>query len=231
MKTRLVLLEDHVVVRRALATLLGRDKSLSVVAEVGSARALSLLEVPFDLLLCDLGLPGPSGLHAIAETRRRWPERRILVLTMYDDAMRAADALAAGAEGFAVKLEDEARLLEAVHAVAAGQRWLSPLIDAAAVDELLAGRQAHVVTIGPLGPLSLREREVFDLLIRGYSCPEIGGLLFISPRTADTHRTNIFAKLNIHSVAELVRFAARFGLLAAVDTAAPPATMLPSARA
>ena len=71
---------------------------------------------------------------------------------------------------------------------------------------------------------------MFDLLIRGYSCPEIGGLLFISPRTADTHRTNIFAKLNIHSVAELVRFAARFGLLA-VDGAAPPAAMLPSARA
>ena len=230
MKTRLVLLEDHAMVRHALAALLCRDTNLSVVAEVGSARALSLLEVPFDLLLCDLSLPGPSGLHAIAETRRRWPERRILVLTMYEDPLRAADALAAGADGFAIKLEDETRLLEAVHAVADGRRWISPLVDNAAVDELLAGRQAHVVTIGPLGPLSLREREVFDLLIRGYTCPDIGALLFISPRTADTHRTNIFAKLNIHSVAELVRFAARFGLLN-TDSAAPPESMLRSVRA
>jgi two-component system response regulator NreC len=231
MKTRLVLLEDHVMVRRALAALLVRDKSLCIVAEAGSARELSLLDVPFDLLLCDLSLPGPGGLHAIAETRRRWPERRILVLTMYDDPLRAADALAAGANGFAVKLDDDTQLLQAVHTVLDGHRWLSPLIDAAAVDELLRRRQAHVVTTGPLGPLSLREREVFDLLIRGYCCTEIGGLLFISPRTVDTHRTNIFAKLNVHSIAELVRFAARFSLLDADSSAPPPARVLPSARA
>ena len=230
MKTRVVLLEDHIMVRQALAELLLRDKSLSVVGEATSARELSLLDAPFDLLVCDLGLPGPSGLHAIAETRRRWPERRILVLTAYNDPMRAADALAAGADGFAIKLEDESHLLQAVHAVAGGRRWLSPLLDAAAVDELLQRRQAHVVAAGPLGPLSLREREVFDLLVRGYSCPDIGGLLFISPRTADTHRSNLFAKLSVHSVAELVRFAARFGLLPD-ESAAPPASVLRSARA
>jgi DNA-binding NarL/FixJ family response regulator len=220
MKTRIVLLEDHVVVRRALAALLSRDRRLQVVGEVGSTRELALLEEPFDLLVADLGLPGPGGLHAIAETRRRWPERRILVLTMYDDAIRAADAFAAGADGFAVKLEDEARLLQAVTSVLAGGRWLSARVDAAAVEELLARRHCRAVTGGPLGPLSLREREIFDLLIRGYTCNEIGSMLFISPRTADTHRTHIFEKLRVHSAAELVRFAARFGLLA--EEHAPP---------
>ncbi|HWE31141.1 MAG TPA: response regulator transcription factor [Polyangia bacterium] len=214
MKTRIVLLEDHPVIRRALADLLQRDKDLTVVGEAGSARELALFDSPFDLLISDLCLPGPDGISAVGEARRRWPDRRILVLTMYDDAFRAAAAFAAGADGFAVKLDDEACLRQAVDAVLSGRRWLSPLVDAAAVDRFLSQRRGGVVAGGPLAPLSQREREVFDLMIRGYSCPEIGRQLFISPRTADTHRSHIFEKLSVHSTAELVRFAARFGLIA-----------------
>lgn len=214
MNTRIVLLEDHVVVRRALAELLIRDKELAVVGEAGCARELMLCDAPFDLLIADLCLPGPDGVSAITEARRRWPDRRILVLTMYDDPFRAAAAIAAGADGFAVKIDDDGRLLQAVHAVADGRRWLSPLVSGATVDRLLAHRRGGVVAAGPLAPLSHREREVFDLMIRGYSCPEIGRELFISPRTADTHRSHIFEKLSVHSAAELVRFAARFGLIA-----------------
>ena len=213
MKTRIVLLEDHTVIRHALCALIERDKTLAVVGEVASTRALSLFEVEFDLLVTDLALPGPDGNTAIAETHRRWPDRRILVLTMYDDAFRAATALAAGAHGFAVKIDDEAQLLQAIHTVMSGRRWLSPLVDAAAVDRLLAHRRGALVAEGPLATLSERERQVFDLLIRGYSCVDIGRQLFISPRTADTHRSHIFEKLDVHSAAELVRFAARFGLI------------------
>ena len=191
-----------------------RDKAIAVVGEAGSTRELLLLDTPFDLLITDLSLPGPDGLSAIAESRRRWPERRILVLTMYDDAFRAAAAFAAGADGFAVKLDDEANLLQAVHMSASGRRWLSPMVDGAGVDRLLSRSHAGLVADGPLAPLSHREREVFDLMIRGYSCPDIGRALFISPRTADTHRSHIFEKLHVHSAADLVRFAARFGLIA-----------------
>ncbi len=214
MKTRIVLLEDHAVVRHALGALIERDKTLAVVGEAASTRALSLLEAEFDLLITDLALPGPDGVTAIAETHRRWPERRILVLTMYDDAFRAATALAAGANGFAVKLDDEEQLFSAIRTVMAGRRWISPLVDAGAVDRLLSHRRGTVVADGPLATLSERERQVFDLMIRGYSCLEIGRQLFISPRTADTHRSHIFEKLGVHSTAELVRFAARFGLIA-----------------
>lgn len=213
MSTNIVLLEDHVVVRRAVAALLERAADLKVVGEAGSMRELLLLECEYDLLICDLGLPGPSGISAIAEVRRRWPKRRILVLTMYTDNFRAAEAFAAGADGYAVKLDDEVTLVEAVQAVMAGQRYLSPRLDRKAIDELLDTIRTRVVGAGPLAILSMREREIFDLMIRGYSCQDIGRLLFISPRTADTHRSHIFEKLGIHSVAELVRFAARFGLL------------------
>ena len=213
MSTNIVLLEDHVVVRRAVAALLERTADLKIVGEAGSMRELLLLECEYDLLISDLGLPGPSGISAIAEVRRRWPKRRILVLTMYTDNFRAAEAFAAGADGYALKLEDEATLAEAVQAVMAGQRYLSPRLDRKAIDELLDTIRTRVVGAGPLAILSMREREIFDLMIRGYSCQDIGRLLFISPRTADTHRSHIFEKLGIHSVAELVRFAARFGLL------------------
>jgi two-component system response regulator NreC len=213
MKTRVVLLEDHVLVRRAVGALLERDKELRIVGEAGSARELLLLDVEYDLLISDLNLPGPSGISAIAEVRRRWPKRRILVLTMYNENFRAAEAFAAGADGYAVKFEDENNLVEAVHQVLAGQRYVSPLLDRSVIDRMLERSRARVVASGPLGPLSMREREIFDLMIRGYSCQQIGELLFISPRTADTHRSHIFEKLGVHSVAELVRFAARFGLL------------------
>jgi len=214
MKTRIVLLEDHVVVRRALRGLIERDKDLRVVGEAGSARELLLIDAEYDLLISDLGLPGPSGISAVAEVKRRWPKRHVLVLTMYDDTFRAAEALAAGADGYAVKTEDDLALIEAMHVVSSGQRWISPLVDRAEVERLLERRRARVVATGPLAPLSMREREIFDLMIRGYSCHDIGALLFISPRTADTHRSHIFEKLSVHSIAELVRFAARFGLIA-----------------
>jgi two-component system, NarL family, response regulator NreC len=213
MKTRIALLEDHVVVRRALRGLIERDKDLRVVGEAGSARELLLIDAEYDLLISDIGLPGPNGVSAVAEVKRRWPKRRVLVLTMYDDTFRAAEALAAGADGYAVKTEDDNALVEAIHIVASGQRWISPLVDRAEIDRLLERRRARVVATGPLAPLSMREREIFDLMIRGYSCQDIGALLFISPRTADTHRSHIFEKLGVHSVAELVRYAARFGLL------------------
>jgi two-component system response regulator NreC len=213
MKTRIVLLEDHVVVRKAFGALLERDKDLRIVGEAGSARELMLLDMEYELLISDLGLPGPNGISAIAEVRRRFPKRRILVLTMYEDNFRAAEAFAAGADGYCLKLDDEGSVVEAVHAVMAGQRWMSRHLDRALIERMLERSRSRVVASGPLAPLSMREREIFDLMIRGYSCQEIGQLLFISPRTADTHRSHIFEKLGVHSVAELVRFAARFGLL------------------
>lgn len=213
MSTDIVLLEDHAVVRCAIAALLERTADLKVVGEAGCMRELLLLECEYDLLITDLGMPGPSGISAIAEVRRRWPKRRILVLTTYTDTFRAAEALAAGADGYALKLEAEEAILEAVKTVMAGQPYISPQLDRKAVDELLDTIRTRVVGAGPLAILSMREREIFDLMIRGYSCQDIGHLLFISPRTADTHRSHIFEKLGIHSVAELVRFAARFGLL------------------
>jgi DNA-binding NarL/FixJ family response regulator len=221
MLTRIALLEDHLLVRRALKALLEHGHERHVVIEASTVRALLTSDVDYDLLICDLSLPGPSGLGAIGEVRRRWPRRRILVLTMYDEPFRAAEAIAAGADGYALKLDDAPQLEEALREVVAGNRWLSPALDHGAVDRLLERRGGRAVAAGPLAPLSPREREVFDLLVRGHSCAEVGAMLFISPRTADTHRSHIFDKLGVHSVAELTRFAARFGLIGgSVETCA-----------
>jgi two-component system response regulator NreC len=178
-------------------------------------RELALLveSVEYEMLISDLGLPGPSGISAVSEMRRRFPQRRILVLTMYADEFRAAEAFAAGADGYAVKEEDPDGIVAAVRVVLAGERYVSPLVDREGVERLLSRCKDRVVTCGPLAPLSRREREIFDLMIRGYTCQQIARLLFISPRTADTHRSHIFDKLRVHSTAELVRFAARFNLL------------------
>jgi DNA-binding NarL/FixJ family response regulator len=213
--TRIVLLEDHVVVRRALAALLEAQDDLRVVGEAGSARELALVteSLEFDLLIVDLALPGPSGLSTIVELRRRVPAPHVLVLTMYADEFRAAESFASGADGYAVKVEAPEAIVGAVRAVLAGKRYLSPLIDLEAVEQLLYRCKDRMVVDGPLAPLSRREREIFDLMIRGHSCRQIGAMLFISPRTVDTHRARIFGKLRVHSQAELLRFAVRFGML------------------
>jgi DNA-binding NarL/FixJ family response regulator len=213
MSVRIVLLDDHVVVREAMTGLL-EDAEYRIVAQAGSVRelTLALAATEFDLLITDLSLPGPNGISAISEVRRTRADRRVLVLTMYADAFRAAEAFAAGADGYAVKVEPTASILTAIREVMAGRRYLSPLVDSDAVAQLVNGR-ANVLAAGPLAPLSPREREIFDLLVRGHSCNDIARLLFISARTADTHRSHIFDKLGVHSTAELVRFAARFGLL------------------
>ena len=215
MKKRIVLLEEHVFLRRAVASLLEHKGELEVVAEAGTVRELLLCETEFDLLITGLNLPGPSGVTAIAETRRRWPARRILVLTMFTDAIRAAQALAAGADGYVLKSDDEATIVEGVRQVLSGERYLSPRLDRQAVLGLLDKRRTHLVSAGPLAPLSAREREVFDLLVRGYSSQQVATHLSISPRTAETHRTNLMRKLALQSQTDLVRFAIRRGLITA----------------
>jgi DNA-binding NarL/FixJ family response regulator len=216
MGIRIVLLEDHVVLREAFASMLDEESDLKVVGQAGTARELSLLlatPLVADVMLADLSLPGPSGLSAIRETRRTRPGMRILALSMYTDSVRVAEAISAGADGYAVKLEDVKSIVTALRDVLAGRRYLSPLVDAATVERLLARDGVAADGHGPLAFLSRREREVFDLVVRGHTNHQIAKLLFISARTADTHRQHIFKKLGVHNTVDLVRLAVRHGLL------------------
>jgi len=212
--TRIFLIDDHELFREGLKLIIAGGDEFCVVAEAATvARARELVdEAPFDLIILDMTLPGASGLSLLRELKHRRKRPSTLVLSMHDEPDRVADALIAGALAYILKSDPAETLLAGMRAAAAGQRFLSPAIDASAVRRLvLASGSAGVV--GPLDRLTAREREVFRMIVRDYTTPGIARHLGITTKTVETHREHIFRKLEVHSICELVRFAARHHLL------------------
>lgn len=209
---KLVVIDDHPVYRAGLRAVLTREHDLEVVAEAGDARegyAAVALAKP-DLVLLDDTLPGPDGFTAARELIKRFPDRHLLVVSTRIEESVVADALAIGANGLYSKHQPVSDLIMAVHATGNGNTYLPPGISAHAIEaRRRRGRP------GPLGVLSGREREVFGLLVRGFSNEEVAKHLEISRRTVETHRSRILKKLHVHSAVELIRLAARHGLLSA----------------
>jgi DNA-binding NarL/FixJ family response regulator len=208
---RIVLVDDHQLFRAGLRSLLAVEPTFEVVAEAGDAReACQRVEtVEHDLVIVDVTLPGSNGIALIRELKRRQKRRPILVLTMHQHADFVVDAFAAGANGYALKLQSEAEIFEAIRVAAGGGRYVAP-----AVAALVRGSDV-VPQRSLLSSLSAREREIFDLLVRGYTNAEVAKQLFISVKTVETHRTRILRKLDVHNIGDLVRLAARHGLIAA----------------
>jgi DNA-binding NarL/FixJ family response regulator len=198
---RVAVVDDHPVFRNGLKALLGEQHDFEVVGEGGDAPDAYALADSMrpDVMVLDVNLPGANGIDAAREIKRRAPSTRILMLSMYNDAGRVASALAAGASGYALKGDSPMVVLDAVRAVGRGERWVPPSMGTA-LD--------HRVGDGPLGSLSQREREVFNLLVRGFSNRSAANELSISVKTVETHRTAIHRKLGVHSVAQLMRYAA-----------------------
>ncbi len=212
---RIVLVDDHALFRASLKTLLAAEPGLEIVGEAGDAReAYRVVEsLKPDLVLLDIGLPGVNGVSTTRELTRRDPRCKILVLTQHSSEDFVAQALSAGALGYALKHQTPREIVEAIQTVARGDRYLSPRLQRGAVDELLRLKQRARGGEGPTDALSVREREIFDLLVRGYSNGDIGAQLCISVKTVETHRAHVLKKLGAHSMVELLRFAARHGLL------------------
>jgi two-component system, NarL family, response regulator NreC len=210
MKVRLLVVDDHRLFREGLKALLETAPDLEVAAEAGDAReAVGLAEkVLPDLIVLDVGLPGSNGVSAIPDLRRAAPRARILVLTMHTTHEYIRLALGAGAVGYAVKDQTAPEIVGAIRAVARGERYLAPQLP-----QSLLQQRTGPITGGPLHSLSPREREIFDLAVRGFSNQGIAGQLCISVKTVETHRAHINKKLGVHSAAELIRFAARHGLV------------------
>jgi DNA-binding NarL/FixJ family response regulator len=207
MRLRIALIDDHVLFRQGLSAIIRMERDMTVVVEGGDAREVypALEEAPPDVALVDVTLRGSSGITATREILRRCRGTRVLVLTMHTSEEYAAQAFAAGASGYALKDQDAAQVVEAIRAVAAGQRYLAPTLP----PSVLASRRG----VGPLAQLSPREREVFDLIVQSRSNREIATYLCISIKTVETHRSSINRKLDAHSTADLVRIAARNGLI------------------
>jgi two-component system response regulator NreC len=203
---RIVLADDHAVVRSGLRLLLDHEGDFEVVAEAGdvdSARRYVRGHHPAVLIL-DLNMPGGSSLEAIPAIRAEFPETQIVVLTMQEEPAFARHALGAGALGYVLKEAADDELVEAVRRAAAGETYLNPRLGA---------RMASEPPPGPPDDLSEREVDVLRLIALGHTNAEIAEQLFLSVRTVETHRAHIQQKLSLSSRAELVRYALERGLM------------------
>jgi two-component system response regulator NreC len=207
---RAVVVDDHAVVRTGIKLLLDREDDIEVVGEAGNAkdaifRARALKP---DVILLDVVMPGQSGIEVLPTLLKEAPEARILVLSMQDDPSYVREAFAAGASGYVLKEAADEEVVGAVREIANGGQYVHPALGARMV---AAEAEAHAAA--DADPLSDREREVLRLLALGHTNQEIAKMLYISVRTAETHRAHIMQKLRLASRAELVRYALAQGLL------------------
>ncbi len=212
--TRVMIADDHPLVRSGLRVLLEREGEFHVVAEAADgyeAIDLAALHKP-EVILLDVGMPRLSGPDAAMSISQKVPGVRIVMVSMHSDEAYVLRALKAGARGYLLKASPEADVLAAVRAVAAGNAYFSPSITKLLVEEyVLEARRRGVDDSWDL--LSVREKEILLLLASGKSNRDIADQLHISVSTVETHRNNIFQKLNLHNLAELILYAVRKGLI------------------
>jgi DNA-binding NarL/FixJ family response regulator len=205
---RILLADDHTLVRQGLRALLERE-GLEVVAEAGDGQAAVRVarERCPDVAVLDFSMPLLNGRDAAREILRACPRTRAILLTMHSEDQYVLDALQAGVKGYVLKAQASEDLVRAIHEVQRGMMYLSPGVSQAVVDASL--NKAEL----PRDPLTSREREVLQLVAEGKSTKEIAKLLAISFKTAESHRTRIMKKTDIHETAGLVRYAVRRGLI------------------
>ena len=212
LKTKILLADDHAVVRRGLRLVLDAEPDLDVVAEVGDgAEAVQrALSEDIDLAVLDVTMPRLTGLQGARELSRRRPELRVLILSMHDNEQYLFEALRAGASGYVLKSAADRDLVEACRAAMRGEPFVYPRGVAALIREYLdAARQGA----GGEDPLTPRELEVVKLIAESHTTREIAEELVISEKTVERHRANILEKLGFHDRVELTRYAIRRGLV------------------
>ena len=210
---RILLADDHTVVRQGLRKVLEERPEWQVVAEAGDGRdAVRLAEQHKpDVAVVDVAMPLLNGIEATRQIVRRAPQTKVLVLSMYSDEAYVTQMLKAGATGYLLKDSADVDLLEAVQAVSQGKSFFSPAVARLMSDDY--ARQRGENAVDRYESLSEREREIFQLVAEGKTNKEIAALLFISPSTVETHRARIMEKLDLHSAAEIVLYAVRRGVV------------------
>ena len=213
-RVRIVLADDHTILREGLRALLSADPKFEIVAEAEDGRqAVRCVEkLGPDLLLMDLSMPRMSGIDAISEIKKRYPETKIIALTVHKTEEYLLTTLQAGAEGYVLKDATHDELVMAIHNVMAGKPYLSPGISEKIIEGYLEGKEGSR-SLSSWQKLSQREREVLKLIAEGYKNKEIAEELCISLKTVEKHRANLMKKLDLHNAAGLTVYAVEKGLV------------------
>lgn len=208
-KIRILLADDHAVVRQGFRMILGAQADMEIIGEAGNGReAVSMSEqLHPDVVVMDVAMPELNGIEATRRIMEQAPHTRILALSMHKDSVYVREILRAGARGYLLKDSIDVDLLAAVRAVGRGEGYLSPAVS----DSVLSDYRKHVTD--PLDLLSSREREVLQLIAEGKTNKDIANQLSLSVYTVEAHRSRLMEKLNLHSTGDLVRFAIRNGFI------------------
>ena len=213
-KIRILLADDHALVRSGLIRLLEPNKDILVIgeAEDGEETIRKTRELKPDVVVIDLSMPKINGIEAAKIISKECPESRVLVLTMHENEEYVYQIFRSGANGYILKNANRNEITTAIRAVAKGERFFSPRVSEIMVEGYLRkAEEREKATDSSDIELTTREREVLSLIAEGFNNQQIADKLFISPRTVDTHRTNIMQKLDIHDSANLVKYALEHG--------------------
>jgi len=212
----IIIIDDHPLFREGLKTIIGRDTCFKVVGEAGSSHeGLAMVKrLKPDLVVVDISLPDQSGIQLTRDLRELLSDIKILIVSMHSKIDYIAEAFQAGATGYVVKESASERLLQGLKSVAKGDYYLDSSVSHAVVENLMKSPlKAAKITDADYATLTPREQEVMRLLAEGLASKEVAEKLFISPKTVENHRANIMSKLGLHSTIELIRYAAKLGLI------------------
>lgn len=215
-KIKVLLADDHAILRAGLKMLLDAEQDIEVVGEAASGDAAieETRKLKPDVVLMDIAMPGSNGLHATKEIIQAQPDVKVLVLTMHDDEGYLRQFLRAGASGYVVKRAVDTELTAAIRSVYRGEIFVYPSLAKAMMAKYLGTSSKGEKQLEQLCPLSEREKEVLTLIARGYTNKQAAEKLFLSVKTIETYRARIMEKLQLHTRAELVRYAIQEGFLA-----------------
>ncbi|HUI28381.1 MAG TPA: response regulator transcription factor [Candidatus Kryptonia bacterium] len=213
-KTRVLLVDDHTVVRQGLRRILELSADIEIVGEVADGRAAldAVQRLKPAVAILDISLPGLNGIEVTRHLAKSAPETKVLILSMHADDAYIRQSLHAGAKGYLLKDADDHDLLRAVNALNAGGSFFSPAVSRVVLDAFLHRSDANVAT-DELALLSDREREVLQLIAEGKSNKDVAQLLNVAVSTVESHRKRVMEKLDLHNTAEMVRFAVRKGVV------------------